>query len=186
MSSIIINNLPNIKEYSYLELGVNDNVNFNKITAKLKVSADVNGNATFTGTTDEYFATLAPSDRFDIIFIDACHDYEYVLRDFNNAVTHATKWILLHDMIPPSKKHTQSKFCSDSYKILYYMLDEQHFEIYPMDNNFGLTLIKMPAVQICPPDLYKDITYAEFVEFMAAAKLYSDAEIIDILGNENV
>jgi len=186
MSSIIINNLPNIKEYSYLELGVNDNVNFNKITAKLKVSVDVNGNATFTGTTDEYFASLLPTDSFDIIFIDACHDYEYVLRDFNNAVMHATKWVLLHDMIPPSRKHTQQKFCSDSYKILFYMLSKEQFEIYPMDNNFGLTLIKMPASKIYPSDDYRDTPYDKFLEFITAAKLYSDAEIIAMLGNENV
>ena len=70
MSSIIINHLNKIEEYSYLELGVNDNVNFNSIKSKNKFSVDMNGNALYTGTTDEYFNSLSAEVKFDIIFMD--------------------------------------------------------------------------------------------------------------------
>jgi hypothetical protein len=186
MSSEIINNLKNIQECSYLELGVRDNINFDKINAKNKMSVDINGDAMFNGTTDDYFASLAPDVKFDIIFIDACHDYEYVLRDFNNSVDRASQWILMHDMIPPSVKYTASKFCSDSYKILYYMLKQQQFEIYPMDNNFGFTLIRMPANKITPTESYANTSYAEFSEFIKTVKLYSDDEIIELLKAQHV
>jgi hypothetical protein len=186
MSSEIINNLKNIQQCSYLELGVRDNINFNKINAKTKVSVDINGDAMFNGTTDEYFASLPPDTKFNIIFIDACHDYEYVLRDFNNSIDHATDWILLHDMIPPSAKYTAAKFCSDSYKILYYMLKETNFEIYSMNNNFGFTLIRMPAKKIEPPESYAAVSYKEFSQFIESVKLYSDEEIISLLKDYDV
>lgn len=183
MSSVIINSLKNIEDYSYLELGVFKNKNFNEIKCKDKFSVDVNGNAIFTGTTDDFFKQLEPNKRFDIVFIDANHDYDFVLRDFNNSVKIANYWILIHDMIPPSMKHTQSKFCSDSYKLLYFMLESKMFSVYPMNNNFGLTLIKMPACEIEPSESYKNISYDEFLNFMKNQKLYSDNEIIEILNS---
>jgi hypothetical protein len=140
----------------------------------------------FNGTTDEYFASLTPDKKFNIVFIDACHDYEYVLRDFNNSIDYATDWILLHDMIPPSLKYTAAKFCSDSYKILYYMLKETNFEIYPMNNNFGFTLIRMPAKKIQPPKSYAAVSYEEFMQFIESVKLYSDEEIISLLKDYDV
>lgn len=186
MSSTIINSLNNIEDYSYLELGVFNNKNFNQIRCNNKFSVDVNGNAMFTGTTDDYFAQLSNDKIFDIIFIDANHDYEYVLRDYNNSVDRATKWILIHDMIPPSKKYTQSKFCSDSYKLLYYFLTETDLEVYPMNNNFGLTLIKAPAKKIKPDGKFKDLDYSEFMTFLQTQKLYSDSEITLILRKQYV
>lgn len=181
MSSLIINNLIDIEKYSYLELGVNDNVNFNQIKCQDKFSVDMNGRAMFTGTTDEYFSSLSENTLFDIIFIDANHDYEYVLRDFNNSIDHAKHWILIHDMIPPNIKYTKRKFCSDSYKILFYMLKETNFEIYPMKDNYGLTLIKLPAEKIYPDSIYNRISFDDFVEFMKNVKVYSNDEIIKIL-----
>lgn len=186
MSSTIINNIIDVENYSYLELGIFNNVNFNDIKCINKFSVDMNGNAMFTGTTDEYFQQLPKNQQFDVIFIDANHDYEYVIRDFNNAVDHATKWVLLHDMIPNSKKFTQPKFCSDSFRVLQYLIKETDFEIYTMNNNFGLTFVRMPATKIIPPAEYAEISYSEFVEFINSVKLYSDEEMIEILRKQNV
>jgi hypothetical protein len=186
MSSIIINNINNIENYSYLELGIFNNVNFNSIKCANKFSVDMNGKAMFTGTTDDYFQQLSKNEKFDIIFIDANHDYEYVIRDFNNAVDHATKWILIHDMVPPSAKFTQSKYCSDSFRVLQYLITETDFEIYTMDNNFGLTFIKMPADKINPPEHFSQISYDKFIECIIKIKLYSDDEIKEILRKDNV
>ena len=186
MSSEIINYLPNIENKSYLELGINDNANFNKIKSKNKLSVDINGSAMFTGTTDDFFKNLDQKEKFDIIFIDANHDYDYVMRDFNNAVHHCNEWILIHDMIPPSKKYIQSKFCSDSYKLLKFFIEKTKFSVYPMIDNFGLTLIKMPALEITITDEYKNLDYKTFCSFINTVKLYSSEEIIDVLRNNNV
>ena len=183
MSSLIINNLPNIENKSYLELGVFDGKNFAGINAGHKESVDVNGNATFTGTTDDYFAQLKKKIKFDIIFIDANHDYEFVVRDFNNSVKHSTEWVLMHDMIPPSKKYTKPSKCSDSYKVLFHLLTKTNFEVYAMNENFGFTLIKMPAHSIVLTNEDKNLSYESFMLFMNTQKLYTNEEIIKVLKN---
>ena len=186
MSSIIINNLPGIENKTYLELGVNDGVNFDQIKSRLKESVDVNGHGTFTGTTDDYFRVAGEDVRFDIIFIDANHDYDYVERDFNNSVKRCNEWVLMHDMVPPGRKYTKSYKCSDSYKVLYHLLTKTNFQVYPMNENFGFTLVKMPAGTINLTNEDKTLTYSKFDSFIKTQKLYSKTEIVALLGETNV
>lgn len=181
MSCQIINSISDIEKYSYLELGVGDLRNFNSIRAGRKFSVDINGAANFIGTTDQYFETLDKNTKFDIIFIDANHDFDYVLRDFNNAIKHATKWVILHDMIPPSEGYTSSGLCSDSYKILYHILKFTDFTTFSMDSNFGLTFVQMPATTINPSSEIKDLTYNNFMEYISLYKLFNDDEMTKIL-----
>ena len=180
----IINLIRDIKDKKYLELGIADNINYNGILCQNKYSVDTNGRASFTGTTDQYFGQLDPGERFDIIYIDANHDYEYVLRDINNSILHCSEWIFIHDMVPPTKRHTEHSACSDSYKILYYMLKERSDIIfYTMKNPiyFGLTLVKMPCSPFNPDPSFSQTTYEQFVDDMKSRKLYSIDEIRSIL-----
>lgn len=188
MTCEIINEIPDIENLSYLELGIHNNINFNTITCKTKMSVDTNGRAIFTGTTDQFFEKNV--DLFDIIFIDANHDYSFVLNDFNNSVDISREWIILHDMIPPNKEHTRAGLCSDSYKLLYYIKNNTQFEIYTLDSNFGLTFIKASnkhvntyggIYQINPPSSASNISYEDFVEFVKTIRLYSNAEMKKIL-----
>lgn len=186
MSSIILNNINGIEDYTYLELGVAQNANFSQIKCVEKYSVDTNGYGMFTGTTDEYFSQLSKTDKFDIIFIDANHNYEHVLTDFNNAVDHANKWVLIHDMIPPNKDFTIQSACSDSYKLLYYFLLEEDFELYSTIENYGLTFIKMPAKKVYPNDNYKNADYDEFMTHIKNnIKLYSEVDLVKYFNEGN-
>jgi hypothetical protein len=187
MTCEIINVIDNIADYTYLELGVAHNENFRNIQCINKMSVDMNGNGIYTGTTDDYFSSIKGTGKlFDIIFIDANHDYEYALRDFNNAVHHAARWIIMHDMIPPSKMHTESRFCSDSYKILHHVCTKEKFEVFPMGDEYGTTFFKVPLSEINPDSVSQNLTYEEFVEFLKTIKIYSTDEIAHILKDANV
>jgi hypothetical protein len=170
---------------SYLELGVDKMSNFNAINAGEKYCVDVNGNALFTGTTDQWFSGPGANRTWDIIFIDANHDSDYLLRDYNNSVTRCRRWLIIHDMIPPDLLYTESYLCSDSFRILYHLLKYEDFRIYPMDTNYGLTLIKMPARPINPTAETLNIPYSEFVKFMNCFKLYSTDEMVKILQEDS-
>ena len=183
MSSDIINAIKIIKNLTYLELGVDDNCNFEKILCDEKMSVDINGKGLFTGTTDEYFNKH--KEKFDIIYIDANHDLDFVVRDFNNSVDRANHWVLIHDMIPPSKKYTKSFKCSNSYLLLYHLVTKTNNTVYAMNDDFGLTFIKMPAVKVDIAQV-ETVPYNEFMNYIQKIKLYSRAEIIQMLRKNNV
>lgn len=185
-SGNIINLIKNISDKTYLELGIEDNTNFNGILSQHKQSVDVNGRAIFTGTTDTFFSQLDKNIFFDIIFIDANHDYEYVLRDFNNAIKHCTEWVVMHDMVPPSLFHTHPTQCSDSYRILYYIMQERPEIIwYTLKDPIycGLTFIKIPVQPLVPGDEYRTVSYDHFMAQIHTHKLYSKDEMSVILGS---
>jgi hypothetical protein len=182
LSSTEINQLPQIQEKTYLELGVGNKVNFDLVKCKNKICVDINSscNPTYVMTTDEYFEKFK-NDKFDIIYVDANHDFDYALRDLNNSFIRCEKFVMIHDMVPPNINYTAKNRCSDSYKILYYLLKETNLEILTLNTNYGLTFIKMPAQQIDIPETYKNITFEEFNEFMESQTTYSSQEIVKIL-----
>jgi hypothetical protein len=89
-------------------------------------------------------------------------------------------------MIPPTKTFIKSNKCSDSYKVLYHLMTKTNFEVFPMDENFGFTLIKMPASQIILSADEVSLSYSDFMVFIKNQKLYNKKEIIKILGKNNV
>jgi hypothetical protein len=98
---------------NYLEIGVNQGETFQLIEAAMRTGVDPKFRFAADGlrnqrtvlneqTSDAYFATLAPTVKFDVIFIDGLHKFEQVVRDFSNAVlhTHDQSVILIDDTRP--------------------------------------------------------------------------------------
>lgn len=183
----LINQIEGIERKKYLELGVGARRNFDRVLCKDKTSVDINGRADFTGTTSEFFGAVMLTKRWDIVYIDACHDLLCVQDDFNNSIVRCIEWIIVHDMIPPSIRHCRSGLCSDSYRLLYYLLEETRHQVYPLNGRFGMTFIKVSVCDFADrgtvklPDLYRVKSYSEFMEYLQTQRLYSDEEIVEIL-----
>lgn len=186
----VINLIDGVPEKTYLELGVADNFNFNNINCQKKFSVDTNGRATITATTDQFFDRLDQQQKFDIIYIDANHNCDYVIRDFNNSIKHCTQWVVLHDLIPPTEMHTQERYCSDAYKVLYYMITKCKLPIFTMKEPsfMGLTFVKMPLdldFSISEKDITYDISYEDFMNYIASNyQRYSIEEIASELNEK--
>lgn len=109
----LFNNLIKELNYnSYLELGVRCGTNsWHLIECQNKVGVDLDENVNFPGvincTTDEYFENLDPNVKFDLIFIDACHEKNFVYRDFCNSIKHLNNGgiIVFHDIHPLTEQH---------------------------------------------------------------------------------
>ena len=141
---------------SYLELGVYDGVNFKHVTKNIGVceAVDIACNENilknipqdkfFNMTTNEYFSKNQKT--FDLIFIDACHNFQNVKEDFENSIKVLNKGgvILLHDTDPISIDYLQEGYCSDAYKINAYLEGEvgkYNFVTLPF-SNCGMTMVK--------------------------------------------
>lgn len=114
---------------SYLELGIyhGDTIESLKNIVPYRVGVDVNqqiNNLTcklIIGTTKQFFNYN--KEKFDIIFIDANHNYEFVKSDLEEAkkILNYNGLIILHDTDPESIDLLAEDRCSDSYKILDYI-----------------------------------------------------------------
>lgn len=175
MTAGIINLLPNIKEKSYLELGIYYGHNYRNVNAKHKVCVDIVSNWEkfgaienfFLGTTDMFFENLIKKPQhFDVVFIDAYHSYNNVLCDYNNSVKYLNKdgLIFVHDLFPPNKEHCLPHYCGDAYKLLSYIyknnLIEDTYTLNPIYGDYGLTVFFKPKI-LNPPEETKSITYEE-------------------------
>lgn len=114
-SSIINHLIYKYNFYNYLEIGVNDGLNFNKINIKNKIgiepypSKDCIKNILFM-TSDEYFEFISNSNlKFDIIFIDGINQEYQMNKDINNSLKFLNDngFIILKNCNPPNKTHQQ-------------------------------------------------------------------------------
>lgn len=103
---------------NYLEIGVRDGTNFNKIKINSKVGVDPEPTNECLGkirimTSDEYFLKIKDTAvKFDIIFIDGLHlDYQVDL-DLKNSLKHLSQngFIIMHDCNPPTKFHQRENY----------------------------------------------------------------------------
>ena len=93
----------------YLEIGVQNRTNFNRVNAKNKIGVDPVGNCNFPFTSDEFFEMINRNYKFDLIFIDGMHTEEQVTKDIRNSLKHLRKdgTIVIHDCNPLTKEAQQ-------------------------------------------------------------------------------
>lgn len=169
----LVNAIPGIETKTYLELGVAGRQTFDAVQAGTKVGVDLadgQGPGVYRMSTDDFFAPTGPGAAmtFDVAYIDACHEYEQVTRDYNNAVAHmADRFngvIFLHDMVPPDETFTSPNLCGDVYRLLAWLIcdyDEDH-DVLVLDHDMGLTMVRGPK-QVKPPANWAAImTYPTF------------------------
>lgn len=158
----VINYLIQKNNYkSYLEIGINDAINFSKINIENKESNDITSKnlkyldkLTYEMTSDEMFANMNINKKYDIIFIDGFHNEECVDRDIINSLKHLNPngCICVHDTIPKNRKAQASyydrgyiqvdEWNGDVWKSIT-KLQEQNIEFYTLLNDdYGLTIIK--------------------------------------------
>jgi hypothetical protein len=106
---------------TYLELGVRDASNtFNHVTAPEKEGVDINPscNPTYCMYTDKFFETAGNNKTWDIIFIDASHEKNQVLRDFDNALARLNEngTIIMDDINPTEPFLLSPTFCDNAWE----------------------------------------------------------------------
>lgn len=79
--------------------------------------------------------------ELDILFIDGCHEYQQVRRDYFNfsKFVRSNGFIFLHDTNPPSKSYMTRSYCWDAYKILEDLKRDSSIEFVTFPYSFGLT-----------------------------------------------
>ncbi len=134
-----INVIPKIAEWLlpevYLELGIENCRNISKVNKlaspdilvgvdiRLRRKLDSIKFKLYEMTTDIFFFKLDSKEiifpSFDMVFIDACHDSNQVLKDFWSVLPFVSEQgiIIIHDTYPPSSKFLSKRFCFDSWKV---------------------------------------------------------------------
>ena len=147
----IINSLAKINQAdTYLEVGVEAGHTFSKIAITNKTAVDPifrfdfkSMDGSFHQTTSDEFLLEAVSKnaKFDFIFLDGLHHWEFALRDFINAtlLSHKKTIIIIDDVLP-SDYFSQLRSQSDcvKFKKIYNIKDENWmgdvYKIIPMIN----------------------------------------------------
>lgn len=149
-----------IKPKTYVELGLYQCSLFNKIVpiADKLIGLDISpesdkymkksAKASFVcSTTDDFAKKLRKSPiKIDMMFIDADHSSESVLKDFNNFFPFVSDQgiIILHDGYPKNKSYTRPGYCGDCYLAIEKLTLQAKERGYEM-----VTIPVHPGVTIC-------------------------------------
>ena len=155
-----------IRPKVYVELGLYECVVFNKlipyaeklIGLDMKPEAEkfikhVPGKTEFVcSTTDDFAERLKKNPiQIDMLFIDADHAKEAVLKDFYSFFPFVAPHglILLHDSHPRNIQFTDPRYCNDAYKAIEELgKNTTEYEIMTIPKHPGLTLCRKRITQL--------------------------------------
>lgn len=182
-------------DLKFLELGTFDGVVFSSLTniedkhtVDLRIPQILQGYPkAYEKSTDDFFRDTDLTG-FDLVFIDANHDIDFVVRDYNSSVEKLSEGgiIAFHDCYPPEIGYCASRFCSDSYKILEAFARTGQDVIFTK-SNFGVTVVRSPK-KINPEEVQYNLTYPDFIDKMENLYKHTELEYQALLDNiiENI
>ena len=144
----LINYLINKNNYlSYLEIGCDDDVLFEKIKIKSKIGVDPVSGGTIRKTSNDFFKNN--EKKFDIVFIDGLHHYEQVKQDILNSINFLNEdgIILLHDCMPDSMSKQavpryRMQWNGDVWKAITHFRQEKFLDTFTCEIDQGIGIIK--------------------------------------------
>lgn len=149
--------ISNLKPKLHLELGVYDGSSIKVVQPYCKSihAVDINVDcgkhiaqyqnvSFFNLDTDEFFCQNNNDELYETVFIDACHNYEFLLRDFNNSFNRLVTggYIFIHDTFPLSEYYHAQHLCGDSYLFLANNRLSNKYECLTMPFHPGLTIVR--------------------------------------------
>ena len=162
---------------SFLEIGHDQGVAFDRVDIDLKESVDPNPstNPTYVLSSDDFFAHY--KTKYDIIFIDGLHEHNQVDRDIKNSLEHLNDGgvIIMHDCHPDSEECQKHYFSypggawtGDCWKAFVKNRAELPYEMYVWDHDWGCGVIdtnvpKTSDTSALPTDMV-DMEYTNFIE----------------------
>jgi spermidine synthase len=121
---------------NYLEIGIRKSPTFNAVSPLCKEAYAVDINKDCLKyidkhpqvkwnhmTSHEFLENHDKKNKFDLIFLDGCHEFESTKKDFELSfeLLKEDGIILLHDVYPPSKEFISKSYCDDAYKVVNYI-----------------------------------------------------------------
>lgn len=185
MPLYLVNSVKNIENKKYLELGIHVGHHINGCAAKNKIGVDIAFNPTFKMTTDQFFANIATPQqlKFDIVYIDADHNWKSARKDFNNCIQHLNypSIIFMHDMYPEKEEDIGPIRCGSAYILLDAMLSMNYPNLYVQNFDCGVTMILNPRILVTEESCNPFLTYKEFRRVTKNLKLYTVPEMLNLL-----
>lgn len=157
-SDIIKTLIDNNRYTRYLEIGVRDNKNFNRIKTPHKDGVDPAGKCNYKMTSDEFFAKIPPTQMYDIIFIDGLHLYKQALKDVNNSLAHLLPGgaIVMHDCSPLKAQHATEKYNGGTWNGTVYKafaelrMTRDDLSMWVVDEDCGCGIVKRGSQTLFP------------------------------------
>lgn len=153
----------------YVEYGVRNGTSFNAVIDATKpfetrcIGVDVSTienkhslGEYYQMATDHFADNIVPTLNVivDMVFIDACHNKEQVLRDFEKIFPYVAEdgLILMHDTYPLNEMYTTSSYCDTSYLAAWEIRNSDHYktrtELITLPVHPGLTIIRKSSRQL--------------------------------------
>ena len=195
-----------LKYETYLEIGVYEGDNFNKIQIKSKFGVDPN--CGIDGVIRKFSQDFFKSNdkTFDIIFVDGDHQYNQVKQDVENSLKCISEngMVIMHDTCPPTLGHCgryrKGEWCGDAYKVAIEYNNSKDHSVITWNKDFGVTIITKDTMEAKQFGFsFSDLTrnnyeavnaqpigiILEYIDFLGLSK-NSEVDLIDSIELDNI